>query len=180
MTSWKERGRGGSSINFDGTASATAGDSDGSLPLGPGEWTEPLGLPLVVVCQNVSATTYFIGCVSNSFQAQKIEFLEKSQGWKEPDFDTVLQYLRTVLLRRMPSPSLYKQYLILTQYRRRLSHLHQPKCTFSTSIPDTFNARHNIPPQAPTAKAQCHRPRQNRGTAELGLVGQDSRSGRRI
>jgi dynein light intermediate chain 1 len=29
-----------------------------------------------------------------------MEVLEKSQGWKEPDFDTVLQYLRTVLLRR--------------------------------------------------------------------------------
>lgn len=55
MTAWKERGRGGASMNLDGTASATAGDSDGSLPLGPGEWTEPLGLPLCVVCQNVSS-----------------------------------------------------------------------------------------------------------------------------
>ena len=35
-------------------------------------------------------------------QAQRMEVLEKSQGWKEPDFDTVLQYLRTVLLRRKP------------------------------------------------------------------------------
>ncbi|KAH6885381.1 dynein light intermediate chain-domain-containing protein [Thelonectria olida] len=85
MSAWKERGRGGAAINLDGTPSATAtsGDGDSSLPLGPGEWEEPLGLPLCVVCQN----------------AQKIEFLEKSQGWKEPDFDTVLQYLRTVLLR---------------------------------------------------------------------------------
>ncbi|TQV97977.1 dynein light intermediate chain [Cordyceps javanica] len=83
MSSWRERGRGGSSTNLDGTPSATAVDSDGSLPLGPGEWTEPLGLPLCVVCQN----------------AQKIDFLERNQGWKEPDFDTVLQFLRTVLLR---------------------------------------------------------------------------------
>lgn len=29
-----------------------------------------------------------------------MEFLEKNHAWKEPDFDTVLQYLRTVLLRR--------------------------------------------------------------------------------
>ncbi|KAF7549088.1 hypothetical protein G7Z17_g6622 [Cylindrodendrum hubeiense] len=81
MSAWKERGRGGASTNLDGTPSATAtsGDGDSSLPLGPGEWEEPLGLPLCV--------------------AQKMEFLEKSQGWKEPDFDTVLQYLRTVLLR---------------------------------------------------------------------------------
>ncbi|OAQ99165.1 hypothetical protein LLEC1_01240 [Akanthomyces lecanii] len=83
MSSWRERGRGGSSTNLDGTPSATAADSDGSLPLGPGEWSEPLGLPVCVVCQN----------------AQKIDFLERNQGWKEPDFDTVLQYLRTVLLR---------------------------------------------------------------------------------
>lgn len=56
MNAWKERGRGSSSVNLDGTPSATVanGDSDGSLPLGPGEWTEPLGLPLCVVCQNVS------------------------------------------------------------------------------------------------------------------------------
>ncbi|KAM0267971.1 hypothetical protein ACHAPA_005317 [Fusarium lateritium] len=85
MSTWKERGRGGAATNLDGTPSATAtgGDADSSLPLGPGEWEEPLGLPLCVVCQN----------------AQKMEFLEKNQSWKEPDFDTVLQYLRTVLLR---------------------------------------------------------------------------------
>ncbi|KAK8929308.1 Cytoplasmic dynein 1 light intermediate chain 1 [Metarhizium anisopliae] len=85
MTSWKERGRVGASTNLDGTptATATSGDGDGLLPLGPGEWSEPLGLPLSVVCQN----------------AQKMEFLEKNKSWKEPDFDTVLQYLRTVLLR---------------------------------------------------------------------------------
>ncbi|KYK58949.1 dynein light intermediate chain [Drechmeria coniospora] len=81
MAAWKERGRGGSATNLDGTPSATGSspDGDGLLPLGPGEWSEPMGLPLR--------------------QAQKMEFLEKNQGWKEPDFDTVLQYLRTVLLR---------------------------------------------------------------------------------
>lgn len=58
MSSWRERGRGGSSTNLDGTPSATAADSDGSLPLGPGEWSEPLGLPLCVVCQNVSCICF--------------------------------------------------------------------------------------------------------------------------
>lgn len=55
MSAWKERGRGGAATNLDGTPSATATGSDGdiSLPLGPGEWEEPLGLPLCVVCQNV-------------------------------------------------------------------------------------------------------------------------------
>ncbi|OAQ60027.1 dynein light intermediate chain [Pochonia chlamydosporia 170] len=85
MASWKERGRVGAPTNLDGTptATGTSGDGDGQLPLGPGEWSEPLGLPLCVVCQN----------------AQKMEFLEKNKSWKEPDFDTVLQYLRTILLR---------------------------------------------------------------------------------
>lgn len=56
MEAWKSRGRGGASVNLDGTPSATAasGDGDSSLPLGPGEWTDALGLPLCVVCQNVS------------------------------------------------------------------------------------------------------------------------------
>lgn len=56
MAAWKERGRGGATVNLDGTPSATGAaiDGDGLLPLGPGEWTEPLGLPLCVVCQNVS------------------------------------------------------------------------------------------------------------------------------
>ncbi|KAG5996406.1 hypothetical protein E4U54_002572 [Claviceps lovelessii] len=85
MASWKERGRVGAAMNLDGTptTAGASGDGDGLLPLGPGEWSEPLGLPLCVVCQN----------------AQKMEFLEKNKGWKEPDFDTVLQYLRTILLR---------------------------------------------------------------------------------
>jgi dynein light intermediate chain 1 len=53
------------------------------IPLGPGEWDEPLGIPLCVVCQN----------------ADKIETLEKERGWKEEEFDFILQYLRTILLK---------------------------------------------------------------------------------
>lgn len=53
MSLWKERGRGGS-LNLDGTTATAASEGDVSLPLGPGEWEEPLGLPLCVVCQNVS------------------------------------------------------------------------------------------------------------------------------
>jgi len=38
-----------------------------------------------------------------------MEYLEKTQGWKEEEFDAVLQFLRTVLLRRMSSltPDVY-------------------------------------------------------------------------
>lgn len=66
------------------------GGSDGNsaldnvkVPLGPGEWDEPLGIPLCVVCQN----------------ADKIEALERERGWKEEQFDFILQYLRTILLK---------------------------------------------------------------------------------
>ena len=51
MISWRERGRGGNA--FDGGVSGSTAESDVSLPLGPGEWEEALGLPLCVVCQNV-------------------------------------------------------------------------------------------------------------------------------
>jgi dynein light intermediate chain 1 len=47
------------------------------VPMGPGEWDEPLGIPLCVVCQN----------------ADKIEALERERGWKEEEFDFILQYL---------------------------------------------------------------------------------------
>ena len=55
MDGWKMRGRGGGSTNLDGTpsAAATGGDGDSTLPLGQGEWSDPLGLPLCIVCQNV-------------------------------------------------------------------------------------------------------------------------------
>lgn len=52
MISWRDRGRGGNAL--DG-GSNTATEGDVSLPLGPGEWEEALGLPLCVVCQNVRA-----------------------------------------------------------------------------------------------------------------------------
>jgi dynein light intermediate chain 1, cytosolic len=51
MISWRDRGRGGNSLDGGGVNSTT--ESDVSLPLGPGEWEEALGLPLCVVCQNV-------------------------------------------------------------------------------------------------------------------------------
>ncbi|TGJ83647.1 hypothetical protein E0Z10_g5097 [Xylaria hypoxylon] len=78
ISSWRERGRTGGSVNLDGTG-AVATEGDVALPLGPGEWEDALGLPL---------------CVS-----EKIDYLEKTQGWKEERFDLVLQYLRTALLR---------------------------------------------------------------------------------
>ncbi|KAK3331253.1 putative motor protein, partial [Apodospora peruviana] len=82
MESWQVRGRGGT--NLDGTPAAPLSDGQHvALDPGPGEWTDGLGLPLCLVCQN----------------AEKMEYLEKTQGWKEEEFDVVLQFMRTVLLR---------------------------------------------------------------------------------
>jgi dynein light intermediate chain 1, cytosolic len=57
MVSWRDRGRGGGTTNLDGTGTAAGAEGDVSLPLGPGEWEEGLGLPLCVVCQNVRTRT---------------------------------------------------------------------------------------------------------------------------
>ncbi|KAI0998006.1 hypothetical protein K3495_g10183 [Podosphaera aphanis] len=81
MLEWRDKTR--NAINFDRGISSAKIEKGLSLPLGPGEWEEALGLPLCVVCQN----------------SDQIEVLEKEQGWKEQEFDFVLQILRTVLLK---------------------------------------------------------------------------------
>ena len=61
MISWRDRGRGGNSLDGGGVSNSTEGDV--SLPLGPGEWEEALGLPLCVVCQNVSCSGHGQGFI---------------------------------------------------------------------------------------------------------------------
>ncbi|KAF2029181.1 hypothetical protein EK21DRAFT_113238 [Setomelanomma holmii] len=64
--------------------SETSSSMEGvKAPLGPGEWDEPLGIPLCIVCQN----------------ANRIEALEKERGWEDHKFDFILYYLRTILLK---------------------------------------------------------------------------------
>jgi len=69
--------------NRDAESGTSITDSHTSMPLGPGEYDEPLGLPLLVICQNALA----------------IEQLEKERGYRESHFDFVMQSLRTVLLK---------------------------------------------------------------------------------
>ncbi|KAJ5104904.1 hypothetical protein NUU61_002251 [Penicillium alfredii] len=82
MTEWRDRKRG-----MDASSAATGGLSNSggpvTIPLGPGEWDEGLGIPMCVVCQG----------------ADKIEKLEKDHGWHEEEFDFILQFLRTLLLK---------------------------------------------------------------------------------
>ncbi|RMJ27383.1 Dynein light intermediate chain [Aspergillus sp. HF37] len=79
MTEWRDRKRG-----MDPSSAGAGGLSgSGSLPLGPGEWDEGLGIPMCVVCQG----------------ADTIEKLEKEHGWHEEEFDFILQFMRTILLK---------------------------------------------------------------------------------
>ena len=45
-------------------------------------------------------------------QADKIEKLEKEHGWHEEEFDFILQFMRTILLKRTsaPSPNISSKY----------------------------------------------------------------------
>ena len=68
-----------------------------------------------------------------------MEYLEKQNSWKEPDFDTVLQYLRTILLRRTHSP-LILELLVADIFQMVLpSHTplktHPHNCLLSFTLP---------------------------------------------
>ncbi|GBF67032.1 cytoplasmic dynein 1 light intermediate chain [Trichophyton mentagrophytes] len=77
MSDWKDRRRGLDPSHVPGSGPVS------SIPLGPGEWDEGLGIPTCVVCQG----------------AEKIEQLEKDHGWREEEFDYILQFMRTILLK---------------------------------------------------------------------------------
>ncbi|KAI9676286.1 MAG: hypothetical protein M1829_003115 [Trizodia sp. TS-e1964] len=83
MVSWRDRGKAGGSLDGGSGGATVSSEAEVSLPLGPGEWEEALGVPLCVVCQN----------------ADKIDALERERGWKDDEFDFILQFLRTVLLK---------------------------------------------------------------------------------
>ncbi|BDD59543.1 hypothetical protein MPDQ_001057 [Monascus purpureus] len=80
MIEWRDRRRGQDPSPAGGLAGA---GGPATIPLGPGEWDEGLGVPLCVVCQG----------------ADKMEKLERDHGWREGDFDFILQSMRTILLK---------------------------------------------------------------------------------
>lgn len=61
MKDWRDRGR--TTGRASGGSGIIAVDGDVSIPLGPGEWDEALGLPLCVVCQNVSYSRERVGAL---------------------------------------------------------------------------------------------------------------------
>ena len=79
-------------------------EADVNVPLGQGEWDEPLGIPLCVVCHNVC---FRAECIARSLtysQSEKIDVLEREFSWREEEFDYLLQFLRTILLKRRSTP----------------------------------------------------------------------------
>ncbi|KAL2822186.1 dynein light intermediate chain-domain-containing protein [Aspergillus cavernicola] len=81
MTEWRNHKRG-----MDVTSAGSQVPSSGrpvTLPLGPGEWDEGLGIPLCVVCQG----------------ADKMDKLERDHGWHEEEFDFIVQFVRTLLVK---------------------------------------------------------------------------------
>lgn len=80
MNAWKDKRAGPDAQSQTAEQKAAAGPSS---PPGPGEWDEGLGIALSVVC----------------VESEKIEKLEKEQGWQEDHFDFLLQWIRTVLLK---------------------------------------------------------------------------------
>ena len=152
MSAWKERGRGGASTNLDGTPSATAGgDGDSSLPLGPGEWEEPLGLPLCVVCQNVSQIhSPRCGPWLNFQRRKRWSFWKRVRVGKSPisipSYNTSEPccYVVSLIGKYFERPAL----IVL---RWCLSCLHFTKFTLTTSYPYPFYTRNYFSTKTTTA-----------------------------
>ena len=51
--------------------------------------------------QLIPERTFGLAIANYYFQADRIDVLEKDRGWHEEEFDFVLQYLRTILMKRM-------------------------------------------------------------------------------
>ena len=58
MKEWQQRKRGIST--YDTGGSNTGNEGSVTLPLNQGEWDEPLGLPLCVVCHGVRTFVYIV------------------------------------------------------------------------------------------------------------------------
>lgn len=93
MSAWRERRRGPVAEDAAGTSKQASASSSISTAIvgastrttvtaGPGEWISPLGIPITIIC----------------FNTQTISHLATEYSWRDKQFDTVMQYLRTALL----------------------------------------------------------------------------------
>ena len=83
MNLWRNRRVGPDSHSTSNHAGNTADQATPAISLGPGEWDEDMGVPLSVVC----------------IHTEKVARLEQDLGWQEDQFDYLMQWLRTVLLK---------------------------------------------------------------------------------
>lgn len=79
MQTWRDRKRG----QLGESPAIRSQEREVSLPLGPGEWDEGLGVPIFVICQN----------------AEVIGKFEREHNWRDEQFDFILQSLRAVILK---------------------------------------------------------------------------------
>jgi hypothetical protein len=87
-----------------------------------------------------------------------MDYLEKSQSWKEEQFDLVLQYLRTVLLKRELTSHILDTCLESDRniHRWRFSDIHKPCRGHATPEPHTCESGDTFTPETRTAQAQCY------------------------
>lgn len=123
ILSQRERGRNAGSDSITITASSTSAEANVTIPFGPGELDEFLGIPICVVCQS----------------ADRIEILEKERGWKDEEFDFILQYLRTILLKH--GASLVYMMPSMPGEMRALVHSH---LGVSSTLSGVSKLKHNI------------------------------------
>ena len=72
MKEWQQRKRGTSA--YDTSGSSTGNDGNVTLPLSQGEWDEPLGLPLSVVCHGVRILSIILTCYAETAHVRLIEW----------------------------------------------------------------------------------------------------------
>lgn len=83
-------------------------------------------LPRGVYKHSVSRRFSLVGLLTEFLQADKIEKLEKEHGWREEEFDFILQFMRTILLKRESLPLVLLMQIIsdFCFHRRCIAHLH--------------------------------------------------------
>lgn len=75
MQDWEQQRRGGS---YDMGLTNSPPEPDITIPLGPGEWGEPLGLPLCVVCHNVRGSWNRVNTLLKYFRLIRLMFLREN------------------------------------------------------------------------------------------------------
>lgn len=78
-------------------------------------------------------------------QSDQMEILERERAWKEEEFDFVLQFLRTVLLKRKCSiPNMECHPVLMSMNRRCIAHIYHSLGSKPFTDTDTLIAWNTI------------------------------------